>query len=125
MSLTSYKLPINQGRFCGGRTDARPRKLGRNFPVLAYPRKMALSAYGRERAGGSKCIHSRKLSFSWRLESMNYWWCMDCRSAVELDRHGRCASCDSEAVDPFRGGSRDSSSAAMDHVSTTGSISYS
>lgn len=27
------------------------------------------------------------------------WWCMDCRSAVELDRHGRCACCKSEAVD--------------------------
>jgi hypothetical protein len=56
---------------------------------------------------------------------MNYWWCMDCRSAVELDRHGRCASCQSEAVDPFRGGSRDSTSAAMAHELSTGSISYS
>ena len=30
---------------------------------------------------------------------MNRWWCMDCRSAVELDMHGRCESCESEAVD--------------------------
>jgi Zn finger protein HypA/HybF involved in hydrogenase expression len=30
---------------------------------------------------------------------MNRWWCMDCRSAVDLDAHGRCGSCESEAVD--------------------------
>ena len=30
---------------------------------------------------------------------MNRWWCMDCRSAVELDKHGRCGCCESEAVD--------------------------
>ena len=29
---------------------------------------------------------------------MNRWWCMDCRLAVDLDRHGRCGSCESEAV---------------------------
>jgi Zn finger protein HypA/HybF involved in hydrogenase expression len=30
---------------------------------------------------------------------MERWWCMDCLAPVELDKHGRCASCDSEAVD--------------------------
>jgi len=30
---------------------------------------------------------------------MNRWICMDCRNEVELDRHGRCGYCDSEAVD--------------------------
>jgi hypothetical protein len=28
------------------------------------------------------------------------WWCLDCRRMIELDRHGRCSSCDSDAVDP-------------------------
>jgi|GEM_PF-2593083 len=30
---------------------------------------------------------------------MKRWLCMDCRNAVELDKHGRCGHCDSEAVD--------------------------
>ena len=30
---------------------------------------------------------------------MNRWWCMDCRKAVEIDKHGRCGNCESEAVD--------------------------
>jgi hypothetical protein len=30
----------------------------------------------------------------------NRWWCMDCRAAVQLNRHGRCGTCESEAVDP-------------------------
>lgn len=29
---------------------------------------------------------------------MNRWWCMDCRMTVEMDRHGRCGICESEAV---------------------------
>jgi DNA-directed RNA polymerase subunit RPC12/RpoP len=29
---------------------------------------------------------------------MNRWFCMDCRNAVEIDRHGRCGTCESEAV---------------------------
>jgi Zn finger protein HypA/HybF involved in hydrogenase expression len=29
----------------------------------------------------------------------NHWWCMDCLAEVELDTHGRCGSCESEAVD--------------------------
>jgi hypothetical protein len=43
---------------------------------------------------------------------MNRWWCMDCRSAVELDKHGRCGSCESEAVDSMspRGGQAGSAS---------------
>jgi hypothetical protein len=35
------------------------------------------------------------------------WWCMDCHTEVELDKHGRCGSCESEAVDPV--GHRDGS----------------
>jgi hypothetical protein len=30
---------------------------------------------------------------------MKRWYCMDCRSAVELNKHGRCEGCESEAVD--------------------------
>ena len=30
---------------------------------------------------------------------MKRWVCMDCENEVELDRHGRCEHCDSEAVD--------------------------
>jgi Zn finger protein HypA/HybF involved in hydrogenase expression len=30
---------------------------------------------------------------------MKLWFCMDCRNEVELDKHGRCGHCDSEAVD--------------------------
>jgi len=29
----------------------------------------------------------------------NPWWCADCRTPVELDRHGRCHTCGSDAVD--------------------------
>lgn len=32
---------------------------------------------------------------------MDSWWCMDCRSVVELNKHGRCGCCESEAVDPI------------------------
>ena len=31
---------------------------------------------------------------------LNTWWCMDCLTPVELSKHGRCESCDSEAVTP-------------------------
>ncbi len=30
---------------------------------------------------------------------MERWWCIDCRAPVELNRHGRCDCCGSEAVD--------------------------
>jgi len=30
---------------------------------------------------------------------MKRWLCMDCRNVMELDKHGRCEHCDSEAVD--------------------------
>jgi len=30
---------------------------------------------------------------------MELWWCLDCRVRVELNRHGRCQLCNSEAVD--------------------------
>ena len=29
---------------------------------------------------------------------MKRWICMDCRKSVELDKHGRCGHCTSEAV---------------------------
>jgi len=28
-----------------------------------------------------------------------HWWCVDCRVPTDLDRHGRCGSCGSDAVD--------------------------
>jgi hypothetical protein len=27
------------------------------------------------------------------------WWCADCRVPTDLDRHGRCGTCGSDAVD--------------------------
>jgi hypothetical protein len=30
---------------------------------------------------------------------MKRWWCMDCRNAVTLNKHGRCGNCESEAID--------------------------
>jgi hypothetical protein len=39
-----------------------------------------------------------KINFKEPRMPMNHWWCMDCRLAVNLDRHGRCGSCESEAV---------------------------
>jgi hypothetical protein len=27
------------------------------------------------------------------------WWCVDCRTPIELDKHGRCGVCGSNAVD--------------------------
>lgn len=32
---------------------------------------------------------------------MKRWWCMECQAEVGLGKHGRCAVCDSEAVDPL------------------------
>jgi hypothetical protein len=32
---------------------------------------------------------------------MKHWWCMECQAKVGLGKHGRCAVCDSEAVDPL------------------------
>jgi hypothetical protein len=38
---------------------------------------------------------------------MELWWCIDCRVRVELNRHGRCQLCDSDAVDTMeRAGTR-------------------
>jgi len=36
---------------------------------------------------------------------MKHWWCMECEAEVGLGKHGRCAVCDSEAVEllPNRG----------------------
>jgi len=36
---------------------------------------------------------------------MKHWWCMECEAERELGKHGRCAVCDSEAVEllPNRG----------------------
>ena len=30
---------------------------------------------------------------------MERWWCIDCRSQVDLNKHARCSTCGSEAVD--------------------------
>lgn len=30
---------------------------------------------------------------------MEHWWCLDCRTRVELDQHGRCQYCGSDGVD--------------------------
>lgn len=30
---------------------------------------------------------------------MKPWWCFDCERMVNLDRHGRCEFCQSDAVD--------------------------
>jgi hypothetical protein len=30
---------------------------------------------------------------------MKHWWCAECQVEVRLGKHGRCATCDSEAVD--------------------------
>jgi len=30
---------------------------------------------------------------------MKHWWCAECQAEVGLGKHGRCAVCDSEAVD--------------------------
>ena len=30
---------------------------------------------------------------------MKHWWCMECDAEVGLGKHGRCAICESEAVD--------------------------
>ena len=30
---------------------------------------------------------------------MERWWCLDCRTSVELNSHARCQICDSDAVD--------------------------
>jgi hypothetical protein len=30
---------------------------------------------------------------------MKHWWCAECQAEVGLSKHGRCAICNSEAVD--------------------------
>jgi len=30
--------------------------------------------------------------------SDHLWWCLDCTAIINLDRHGRCEICDSDAV---------------------------
>jgi hypothetical protein len=30
---------------------------------------------------------------------MERWWCIDCRAQVDLNKHARCSTCGSEAVD--------------------------
>ncbi|HEV2340920.1 MAG TPA: hypothetical protein VGS15_03875 [Candidatus Acidoferrales bacterium] len=39
---------------------------------------------------------NRMLGLTW-IERK--WWCADCRVPINLDRHGRCDSCGSDAVD--------------------------
>jgi hypothetical protein len=50
---------------------------------------------------------------------MNRWWCMDCRSPVELDKHGRCGSCESEAIDPLTRQSGETGAASTARTSVT------
>jgi hypothetical protein len=54
---------------------------------------------------------------------MNRWWCMDCRSAVDLDRHGRCEGCESEAVDSFNLGNGQATPASVSDTAATNSVS--
>jgi hypothetical protein len=56
---------------------------------------------------------------------MNRWWCMDCRSAVDLDKHGRCGSCESEAVDSFNPKVGHAAAAPIADTSATNSFSCS
>jgi len=63
--------------------------------------------------------------FIGRLEMIHSWWCMDCRTGVELDVHGRCATCESEAVDPSRSDSFELSTVPMAEISATDLISCS
>ena len=56
---------------------------------------------------------------------MNHWWCMDCRSAVDLDTHGRCGSCESEAVDPFHPCQGQQAPGSMAEAAITNSVSCS
>jgi hypothetical protein len=30
---------------------------------------------------------------------MKLWWCVECQSNVRLGKHGKCETCESEAVD--------------------------
>ena len=48
---------------------------------------------------------------------MKHWWCAECQSEVGLGKHGRCATCDSEAVDllPTDDGLTCSASAISEH----------
>jgi hypothetical protein len=55
---------------------------------------------------------------------LNRWWCMDCRSAVDLNRHGRCASCESEAVDSCHRRPCDVSTAPAGDMSITDAVSF-
>lgn len=32
------------------------------------------------------------------------WWCASCLAQIDLDSHGRCSSCGSDAVDLIKGG---------------------
>jgi len=47
------------------------------------------------------------------------WWCADCRVQIELDIHGRCRICGSDAVDRMkRGGSPLNSITLLTEAST-------
>jgi hypothetical protein len=57
-------------------------------------------AYGRRRLPARESSHRRKIGSSFQeAEIMERWWCMDCKTPVTLDKHGRCDVCESEAVD--------------------------
>jgi hypothetical protein len=44
---------------------------------------------------------------------MERWWCIDCRAPVDLNSHGRCECCDSEAVDTMERNYMQASAATM------------
>lgn len=44
---------------------------------------------------------------------MKHWWCMGCQTEVKLNKHGRCETCESEAVDPIPSGTELNSSISM------------
>ena len=52
---------------------------------------------------------------------MKRWVCMDCRKVIELDKHGRCEHCESEAVDLVGEKSDLSGSVSMALVKTSSS----
>jgi ABC-type ATPase with predicted acetyltransferase domain len=53
-----------------------------------------------ENSSQNRHFRAKQRNTHFRREAiMERWWCVDCRASVELNMHGRCASCDSEAVD--------------------------
>jgi Zn finger protein HypA/HybF involved in hydrogenase expression len=53
---------------------------------------------------------------------MERWWCMDCKTPVELDTHGRCLVCQSEAVDLIERGRPAAIEKAIAALTVTGGL---